>query len=155
MIEIDAPTLADGLGMWRAATAAGGLDVNSAYAYVLWARDFADTTAIARHDGGVAAFCTAYRRPSEPSTLFVWQVAVRPDHRRQGLARRLLDALVDRMPDLTAIEATVTSSNTASLALFDGLAMDHGGPSLVSALFGPESLPAGHEPEDLVRVALR
>ncbi len=154
MIEIDAPTVSDGLGMWRAAIAAEGLDVNSAYAYVLWARDFADTTAVARHDDEVVAFCTGYRRPNEPSTLFVWQVAVRPDHRRQGLARRLLDALVDRMPDLTVIEATVTSSNAASLALFDGLAMDHGGPSQVSALFGPDSLPADHEPEDLVRVML-
>ena len=154
MIEIDAPTVSDGLGMWRAAIAAEGLDVNSAYAYVLWARDFADTTAVARHEGEVVAFCTGYRRPSEPSTLFVWQVAVRPDHRRQGLARRLLDALVDRMPDLTVIEATVTSSNAASLALFDALAMDHGGPSQVSALFGPDSLPADHEPEDLVRVML-
>ncbi len=152
---IDAPTTADGLGMWRAAIAADGLDVNSAYAYVLWAHDFADTSAVARHDGEVVAFCTGYRRPSEPSTLFVWQVAVRPDHRRQGLGRRLLDALVDRMPDLTAIEATVTASNGASLALFDGLAMDHGGPSEISPLFGPGSLPDDHEPEDLVRVNLR
>ena len=154
-IEIDAPTLADAPALWQAAQAAGGLDVNPLYAYVLWCRDFAATTAVARMAGEVVGYCTAYRRPDVPTTLFVWQIAVLPAARRRGLGQRILHHLVDRDARLTALEATVTHDNAASLAMFATFARQRGSEVTVSPLFGHEHLGADHEPEDLLHIPLR
>jgi L-2,4-diaminobutyric acid acetyltransferase len=92
--DLSTPTSADGPLMWGLALESGGLDVNSRYAYLLWCRDFAATSIVARSGDRLAGFITGYRRPDAPDTLFVWQVAVGPDFRRRGLASRMLDHLV-------------------------------------------------------------
>lgn len=150
-IEIGPPGAGDGAEIWRVAHAAGGLDVNSSYAYLLWVRDFAATTAVARDGGRVAAYCTGYLRPDDPGTYFVWQVAVHPDHRRRGLGLRLLDELVDRT-GAGALEATVTPGNEASWRLFGRFAEAHGAEMATSPLFAAEDFPDGHDPEDLLRI---
>ena len=152
-MELTAPEVRDGIAMWEVATAAGGLDVNPPYAYVLWARDFADTTVVVRDGGVVVAYCTGYRRPSAPGTVFVWQVAVAPTHRRRGLGHQMLDALVERHDDLAVLEATVTADNTASLALFGAFAQRHGAELTVSPLFTTADLGGAHAAEDLLRIA--
>jgi L-2,4-diaminobutyric acid acetyltransferase len=154
-LEIGRPTIDDGLALWETAQAAGGLDVNPPYAYVLWARDFAETTAVVRDRGRVVAYCTGFRRPDEPSTLFVWQVAVRPEARRRGLGQRMLHHLVDRDDGIDAMEATVTADNAASLAMFGRFAEQRGATTEVSPLFTRAHLGPDHDPEDLVRIPLR
>lgn len=151
-IVIDAPSLDDGVELWRAAQAAGGLDVNPRYAYVLWARDFAATTAVAHLGGEVVGYVTAYRRPDAPSTLFVWQVAVLPAARRRGLGQRMLHHLVDRNPAITALEATVTPDNAASHAMFGRFASERGSEVTVTPLFTTAHLGAEHEPEHLLHI---
>jgi L-2,4-diaminobutyric acid acetyltransferase len=89
-IQIDRPTIDDGVGCWRLASESKVLDVNSKYAYLLWCRDFAETSTVARLGNQVLGFITGYRRPDEPRTLLVWQVAVHDSARGQGLAGRLL-----------------------------------------------------------------
>ena len=150
-IEIGPPRPGDGAEIWRVANAAGGLDVNSSYAYLLWVRDFAATTGVAREGGRVAAYCTGYLRPDDPATYFVWQVAVHPDHRRRGLGLRLLDELVART-GATALEATVTPGNEASQRLFARFAEAHGAGLVTSPLFAATDFPDGHDPEDLLRI---
>ncbi|MBC2866491.1 diaminobutyrate acetyltransferase [Streptomyces mexicanus] len=156
-VSIDRPTTADGAALWRLAQDSGTLDVNSSYSYLLWCRDFAATSAVARDaDGEVVGFVTGYVRPDRPHTLLVWQVAVDAAHRGRGLAARMLDALAARVAaerGLTTLETTVTPGNTASERLFASFAARHGAPVEREVLFGTEQFPDGpHDPEVLHRI---
>ncbi|MEV4256565.1 diaminobutyrate acetyltransferase [Spirillospora sp. NPDC049652] len=148
------PTLRDGPDLWRMARESEVLDVNSPYSYTLWCRDFAATSIVAREGDRPRGFVTGYVRPDAPGTLFVWQVAVDPERRGLGLARRMLDGLAERLTPrgVHAMEATVTASNTASAALFSSFARDHGAELVRIPLFGPELLD-GHEAEALFRIS--
>ena len=154
-VQLQEPSLADGPELWRMARDSRVLDVNSPYSYTLWCRDFADTSVVARDAGAPCGFITGYVRPSRPDTFFVWQVAVDHDHRGQGLARRMLDRLADRLVPRghRFMEATVTPDNTASTAMFESFARDRGSELARSPLFGAEHFPdGGHEPEVLFRI---
>lgn len=97
-IRIDRPGVADGAALWRIAGDSGTLDLNSSYSYLLWCRDFADTSVVARDESGEpVGFVTGYVRPERPDTLLVWQVAVDEAHRGLGLAAALLDGLTARV----------------------------------------------------------
>ena len=76
-LQIDRPAVADGAALWRIARDSKTLDLNSSYSYLLWCRDFAATSAVARDETGQpVGFVTGYTRPERPRTLLVWQVAV-------------------------------------------------------------------------------
>jgi L-2,4-diaminobutyric acid acetyltransferase len=151
-LTIGHPEVADGVACWRLAEATGVLDVNSRYAYLLWCRDFAATSVVARRGGDVVGFVTGYRRPEEPSTLVVWQVGVDAAARGQGVAAAMLDALFDSVTEADHLEATVTPDNTGSTALFSRFAERHGATVRRSELFGAELLGGDHEPEILFRI---
>jgi L-2,4-diaminobutyric acid acetyltransferase len=154
-VQLQEPSLAHGPGLWRLARDSRVLDVNSPYSYTLWCRDFADTSVVALGDAGPCGFITGYVRPSRPDTFFVWQVAVDHEHRGQGLARRMLDSLADRLAPRghRYMEATVTPGNTASTAMFESFARDRGCEVDRSPLFDAEHFPeGGHEPEVLFRI---
>ncbi|WP_435971887.1 diaminobutyrate acetyltransferase [Streptomyces sp. Qhu_M48] len=151
------PTIADGAELWRIARGSGELDLNSPYSYLLWCRDFADTTAVARDTSGrPIGFVTGYLRPDAPETLFVWQIAVEDSHRGSGVAGTLLDALSARVAaehGISRVEATVTPGNLASDRLFRSYARRHGAHLTQEVLFPSASFPsAGHESEVLYRI---
>lgn len=156
-LRIDAPTVDDGAALWRIARDSGKLDLNSSYSYLLWCRDFAGTSVVARTDDGrPVGFVTGYVRPERPGTLLVWQVAVDSAQRGRGLAARLLDALAARVaPGLgpLTVETTVTRDNTASERLFTSFAERHGAAVEREVLFAAGQFPDGpHEPEVLFRI---
>jgi L-2,4-diaminobutyric acid acetyltransferase len=150
-LDIREPTVRDGAHVAQLAARAGSLDVNTPYAYVLWCRDFAGTSIVARSGPETVGFITGYCRPVEPSVLFVWQVAVDPVHRGRRVAGAMLDALVDRVGP-THVEATVTDDNRPSLRLFTAFAERRGAPLLRSPLFGTDLFPDSHDAEDLLRI---
>lgn len=145
------PSLGDGAAVFDLAGRVGKLDLNASYAYLLWCRDFAATSVVVHGPDGMAGFITGYRRPDEPSTLFVWQVAVDPAARGRGLASAMLDHLVERV-DPRLVEATVTPDNEPSAAMFASLARRLGVPIAHEALMAAADFPDDHEPEDLVRI---
>jgi L-2,4-diaminobutyric acid acetyltransferase len=151
-LTIGRPEVSDGVACWRLAAATGVLDVNSRYAYLLWCRDFAATSVVARRAGDLLGFVTGFRRPDEPSTLVVWQVAVDAAARGRGVAAAMLDTLFDQVPGVDHLEATVTPDNTGSITLFSRFAERRGAPVRRSELFGAELLGDGHEPEILFRI---
>ncbi|MDQ0962744.1 L-2,4-diaminobutyric acid acetyltransferase [Streptomyces sp. B4I13] len=156
-LRIDRPSVADGAALWRLAKESGTLDLNSSYSYLLWCRDFAGTSAVARaEDGAPVGFVTGYVRPEDPRTLLVWQVAVDAAHRGRGLAAALLDELTARLAaqrPLTAVETTITPGNTASERLFASYAERHGATVTREVLFGAGLFPDGpHDPEVLYRI---
>jgi L-2,4-diaminobutyric acid acetyltransferase len=153
-VSIEQPQPGDGAALWRIARDSGTLDLNSSYAYLLWCRDFADTSAVARHHGDIVGYVTGYLRPTSPDTLMVWQVAVDASCRGKGVAARLLDGLLRRLrPNgVRYLETTVTSDNTASNRLFASLAQRWGAGIDRSELFGQADFPDGHDPEFLYRI---
>ncbi|MFK4149009.1 diaminobutyrate acetyltransferase [Streptomyces sp. NPDC004065] len=156
-VSIDRPAPGDGAALWRLAKDSGTLDANSSYSYLLWCRDFAGTSAVARAaDGRPVGFVTGYVRPDSPRTLMVWQVAVDAAHRGRGLAARLLDALAARVAaerGLSALETTITPGNTASERLFASFADRHGATVRREVLFTAGQFPDGpHEAEVLHRI---
>lgn len=142
----------DGAELWRLAQAAGGLDENSEYAYHMFAEYYADTCIIAELDGHAVGFVTGFRPPSAPSTLFVWQIAVDPAYRGKGIARGMLNALLDRLVIEGAqyLEATITPSNAASRHTFHAVARRFNATCEESPLFWGESFVSG-EHEDEIR----
>lgn len=148
------PRAEDGAAMWRLVDEMGGLELNSAYFYVLFARDFADTGIVAEtDDGSLAGFIVGHRPPQRMDAVFVWQVGVAPWMRRQGLARRMLEALLAAQPDdVRWMEATVSPDNAASMQLFRAIARDLDVECQESQYLGAELFPSAHEAENLFRI---
>lgn len=148
------PTIADGATLWNLARGAGKLDVNSSYAYLLWARDFSATSVLASIDGAPAGFITAFIRPDSPDTLMVWQVAVAPTARRSGLAIAMLDHLTTGALDrgVRWVETTVTPDNEPSMNLFRRFASRRGAAVDEQRLFDASLFPDPHDPEHLLRI---
>lgn len=148
------PKIEDGSAMWRVARDSQRLDLNTPYAYVLWARDFAATSLVAEVGGEVGGFVSGYLRPDAPDTVMVWQIAVDEACRGRGLAGRLLDELAGRT-GAAALETTITADNPQSIALFRAFARRHEAEHTVGDLFTAEHFPRGgdYKPELLHRIA--
>ncbi|MFG3104582.1 diaminobutyrate acetyltransferase [Streptomyces sp. NPDC048182] len=156
-LQIDRPRTADGAALWRIARDSKVLDLNSSYAYLLWCRDFAATSAVARDERGEpVGFVTAYVRPDRPDTLLVWQVAVDEAQRGRRLAAAMLDGLVARTAaerGVTTVETTISPGNTASERLFTSFAERNGAALEREVLFATDVFPDGpHDPEVLYRI---
>lgn len=153
-VQMRSPDLSDGATMWRLARASGGLDLNSAYLYLLACRQFRDSCAIATGaEGRAVGFVLGHRPPAAPDTLFVWQVAVETASRGMGIARSAILWLVRQSPQpVRWIEATVTPSNRSSAALFEGLARELDCDIGTDVWIPSGCFPEPHETEMLVRI---
>lgn len=122
------PEAVDGSDVWSLVRACKPLDENSMYCNVIQCDHFADTCVLAELDGEVVGWISAYVRPDDPETLFIWQVAVSPTARGRGLGRRMLVHLAEREAcvDVTRIQTTITRDNDASWGLFTAFADEHG-----------------------------
>lgn len=147
--------LGDGAAIWSFVAEHGGLELNTAYAYLVLADDFADTCVVAEQDGTLVGFVLGYRPPTRPDTLFVWQVGVAPTQRGQGLARRMILDLLDRnAPEVSWLESTVTPDNAASRRLFRSIAQARNTECHVSEYLTPDHFPGhgDHEAEERFRI---
>ena len=153
-ISIQPAKTKDGPAVHRLVKASPPLDVNSRYCYLLLCSQFNRLCLTARAGQKLAGFVSAYRHPLKEDTIFVWQIAVDEDFRRRGVAGALLEALIRRAlrEGLSYIETTVTPSNRASLALFEGLAAAYVAECRISEYFSVQLLGDGHEEEVLLRI---
>lgn len=148
------PTIQDGQALWELAETSRTLDSNSRYAYLMVCRNFRGTSVVADRDGDVLGFVAAYRLPSAPKSLFVWQVTVHPDLQGQGVGGRMLDELLTREGciGVTELQATVTPSNQSSYGLFRGFAKRHDAECVEEPCFPAELLGDSHEEERLLKI---
>lgn len=149
------PKTGDAYPIHQLIAASPPLDLNSIYSYHLFATHFTDTSVVAEANDSVVGFISAYRPPSHPDALFVWQVVVDASQRGRGVAAAMLDELMERHGDIRYLEATVNPSNQVSRRLFERYAERHGYPISEETFmseddFGPA---AGHESEILLRIA--
>lgn len=142
----------DGGALWNLVKTTGQLELNTSYCYLLMSKLFSQTTLVAELDGQLAGFVMAFQPPEQEDTLFVWQVGVHPAYRGRGLASRLLGALFEVNPDHHYLEASVTPSNAASLALFRGFAKRRESRCEEGTFLPSHCFPKQHETELLLRV---
>jgi L-2,4-diaminobutyric acid acetyltransferase len=104
------------------------LDTNSAYCNLLQCTHFAPNCVVAEQAGRVVGWISAYRPPSAPDHIFVWQVAVAASARGTGLAGRMLEVLLARsaVDGADRLITTITENNAPSWALFTSFARKHG-----------------------------
>lgn len=147
-----APRPSDAAQVHSLIGAAGTLERNTAYAYVLLCDHFASTGCVATNDAGTLLGCMmGYRPPQRPDALFVWQVGVHPDARGLGVASRLIDEAA-RRAEVRFVEATVGTTNAASDRLFRSFARRRGARLELHEGYGPELFPCSHEAERLYRI---
>ena len=155
-IRLRPPTTADAAAIHNLVVRSPPLDVNSLYAYLIWCRDFAETSVVALHDDRLAGFVTGYRPPRDPDTYFAWQSAVDPALTRPGLAFAMMTEVAGRVRRAGArwFETTVNPGNRAVIMLIRKLARHHGGTPEVSTLFESADLGGAHDPEVRYRFPL-
>ena len=154
-LSIRKPKKADGARVWNLIKSIEKLDDNSMYCNLLQCSHFAGTCALAEMDGEPVGWISGYRPPESPDTLFVWQVAVHPDARGRGVAKRLIRELLQRPEcrQVRHIHSTITRDNKASWALFRAIADDLDAPMVDDAHFEREEhFDGAHATEHLVEI---
>jgi L-2,4-diaminobutyric acid acetyltransferase len=141
----------DGARMFEFVRMHGGLELNSAYAYLLLCERFGDCSLLADANDETAGFVLGIRTPASAETLFVWQIGVAPLFRKRGLGARMLDVLLERRQP-RYLEAHVAADNRASEALFRALARRHRAPFAMGDGLPSAWFPDAHQEERLVRV---
>lgn len=153
-IKYRTPCARDGLAIWRAVQAAGTLDVNSAYFYLIFSTDFSQTCLVALDDDQIAGLVIGYQPPGATDTAFCWQIGVLPDWQGLGLGKRLLAQWLALPANrhVRWLTATVAEDNSASERLFRGFARTLGAPCEVKPHFTEDLLAPGHAPEPMYRI---
>jgi L-2,4-diaminobutyric acid acetyltransferase len=154
-LTLRAPRKADGARIWALIRSIEALDDNSMYCNLLQCSHFASTCALAEIDGKPVGWISGYLPPEKPDTLFVWQVAVHPDARGRGVAKRLVHELLSRKAcsHVRHIHSTITRDNAASWALFRAIADDLDAPIVDDPHFERDAHFGGqHATEHLVEI---
>jgi len=131
------------------------LDENSMYCNLLQCTHFLETSVVGEQRGELVCAISGYIVPGRENTLFIWQVAVSESVRGQGLGGRMLEHILERpaCSDVTHLETTVTPSNAASWAMFEGLARRRGAAIQRSPIFErARHFSGAHETEILARI---
>lgn len=136
-------TINEGALLWELARDAGGIDLNSPYAYMMQCRNFHETCMVAEVFGASAGFVTAHRVPKRRHVLFVWQIAVLGEFRGLGIAKRMLERLVDQdcCTGVRKLETTVTPDNKNSEKLFSTFAKARNAELEITKGFAPDDFP--------------
>lgn len=149
------PHPTDGPAIHALIAACPPLDTNSVYCNLLQASHFGECCILAELSGRPVGWISGYRLPTDPQTLFVWQVAIDDTVRGQGLAGRMLSLLLTRpqLADIRQIQTTITPSNQASWSLFRRFAERAGAGIKNQRLFDSDTHFGGaHESEHLVTI---
>ncbi|AWB35690.1 diaminobutyrate acetyltransferase [Orrella marina] len=144
----------DGIAVWKLVQASGTLEANTAYFYLIFCSDFAQTCLIAEYEGKPVGVIVGYHPPKETDTAFCWQIGVHPDWRGLGVASRLLMQWL-QLPANRAVRyvtATVATDNEPSDRLFRSLARRLNVNCDVKPHFTESLLEPGHAPEPLYRI---
>lgn len=151
-VRIAPPCAEDAAEVHALIAACPPLDTNSLYANLIQCTHFAQTCALARIDGRVMGWISGHPPPGRDDTFFLWQVAVHPDARGLGLARRMLADILTRSQQASVrqMETSITRENDASWGLFRGLARWLSAPLSDAPWFDRDRHLAGRHPSEFL-----
>lgn len=154
-VEMRPPSARDGVSVNQLIKRCPPLDTNSLYCNLLQCSHFADTCVAAELEQRIVGFVSGYLIPTRPEVLFIWQVAVDPQARGMGLAKRMIKDILGRSAckGVTYLETTITESNDSSWAMFQSLANQLKTGVVTQTLFDKqEHFAGGHDSEVLLRI---
>jgi L-2,4-diaminobutyric acid acetyltransferase len=155
-VVVREPTVEDGPRLNDLVRRVPPLAENSVYCNLLQCSHFSETCAVAEQRGELVAFITGYIHPKQPDTYFLWQIGVHEHGRGQKLPLRMIQHILARphCRQVTALEATVSSTNEASRAMFESIARAEGAQCEIrSAHYRPDLFGADNSiAEDLFRI---
>lgn len=149
------PLPADGIRVHELVEQSPPLDTNSIYCNLLQCTHFSSTSIVAEQDGELLGFISGYQPPGKPETLFIWQLVVSSRARGQGLAKKMVEGLLDRpgLSHIRYIETTIGPGNDASWGVFRSLAKRWGASTDERVLFESQAHFRGkHEDEILFTI---
>lgn len=154
-IELRHPLNTDGNALQGLLSTTPVLDGNSVQCTLLQCSHFAKTSVAAFLDGNLVGFVSAYYPPSEPQTLFVWQVVVAQEVRDLGLGKKMLHWLVEQPTCEQAIElvTAIGVSNNVSWSMFDSFARDIGALPIKTFVTAIKSTSVQQPDEYLLRIS--
>jgi len=144
------PTIEDAGEMWRIAKETS-LDLNSSYSYLMMAELFSETCMVVEDGGEIVAFVTGFEFKKAPDTLFVWQIAVQPEYRKEKLAQKMLYHLIEDTGS-HYVQATIEEVNEASFGLFESLADKFDTKFWKTDGFEEDHFPDDHGSEEMIKV---
>ncbi|NLJ72782.1 MAG: diaminobutyrate acetyltransferase [Syntrophomonadaceae bacterium] len=154
-INYTMPAVEDGSKVWELINNTKGLDLNSAYSYLILCKYFSNTCVIAKVAEKIVGFVSAFHLPDNEEVLFIWQVAVATDYRRHNIGLNMLKYLIARpsCAKIRFLEITVNPSNKAAYSLYVKLA-DQLLTSYEESICFPARLfpEAQHEDEIMLRI---
>lgn len=153
-ISLRKPNITDGAAVHSLISRCTPLDSNSMYCNLLQCFHFSDNAILAEENKQLIGFISGYRLPQQPDTLFIWQVAVDPCARGQGLASKmLLQLLANQNGEVQHLHTTITSTNDASWNTFQRLARTLNAPFNSYELFNRQQhLDGMHDSEFLMHI---
>ncbi|GEM_PF-3598627 len=136
-----------------------GIDDNSLYYYSLWLKEFDQSNVVATQNNKIIAFLTAFRKPKDPETLFLWQLAAIPRHGVPDLGVRLAYHLIDYEIDnnLSGVEATIDLNNKSILYVMKKIEKKYNGKMLMEEYLSEDFLSGNdehHHSETLLKIIL-
>ncbi len=156
-LTLRTPRATDGADVWELVRNCKPLDENSMYCNIIQCDHFAETCVVAELDGKMVGWISAYLVPSDPDTLFIWQVAVAPEARGHGVGVRMLKDILERdvTSDVERLHTTITDDNDASWALFRKFSRLNGGDLRSQSQYTKDQhFPDRHSSENLVIIEL-
>jgi L-2,4-diaminobutyric acid acetyltransferase len=146
------PRSTDGIRVNELVESNPPLDTNSIYCNLLQCSHFSQTSIAAELDGELVGFISGYQPPGKPDTLFIWQMVVSPKARGRGLAKRMVEGLLDRpgLEQVRYIETTIGPDNEASWGVFRSLAKKWGTPTDEHVLFSSEAHFRGKHDDEIL-----
>ncbi len=153
--EIRNPVLEDTKQIIKLVRDSGKLDVNSAFYYALWIKEWSDTCAVAVSNGRIVGVLTGFIRPTNPTVYFSWQACISHDTSENDLGFRLYKYVLDPLMirGVTYLEMTVDGTNRfvrlmlAKMAHHYGSEVEDGG-----ILFSTQLLGTDNYSEELRRI---
>lgn len=155
-VEMRSPQAIDGVAVNQLIERCPPLDTNSLYCNLLQCSHFKETCVVAEYEQSIVGFVSGYLIPERPEeVLFIWQVAVDPSRRGQGLAKQMIKHILGRpcSKGVTYLETTITDSNDSSWSMFESLARSLNTEVATQKFFDKQKhFAGGHESEMLLRI---
>ena len=153
-MELRTPEIEDARESFRIARNEPNIDANTEYYYMIWYRDFSETSLVAVSEGKQIGYLTAFISPKNPDTLFIWQIATMPHHGVPNLGIKMMTHVVDKAKrkGVEYVEATVSPDNRPINYVMRLLAKRLAANYSTSMLFNPDAFEGSHEAELMYRI---